>query len=78
MIFDKLLEIFANVIPEVDTKDIKPESSLTDELGLNSLTMMLLAVSIEDEYGIQFENADKLETVQDVCDYIEQKTSAGK
>ena len=78
MIFDKLLEIFANVIPEVDTNEIKPESSLTDDLGLNSLTMMLLAVSIEDEYGIQFENADSLETVQDVCDYIEEKTAAEK
>lgn len=78
MIFDKLLEIFENVIPEVDTNEIKPESSLTDDLGLNSLTMMLLAVSIEDEYGIQFDNADKLETVQDVCDYIAEKTGADK
>lgn len=78
MIFDKLLEIFENVIPEVDANEITPDSSLTEDLGLNSLTMMLLAVSIEDEFGIQFENTDKLETVQDVCDYIAEKTGADK
>ena len=48
MVFDKLLEIFENVIPEVDTADISEESTLFEDLGLNSLTMMLLAVSVED------------------------------
>lgn len=75
MIFDKLLEIFANVIPEVDTADITKESTLFEDLGLNSLTMMLLAVSVEDEFGIKFENADELNTVDDVCKYIESKTA---
>ena len=49
MIFDKLIEIFQNVIPEVDSGDIHKGSLLVEDLGLNSLTMMLLAVSIEDE-----------------------------
>ncbi len=74
MIYDKLLEIFGNVIPEVDSSEIGMDSSLTEDLGLNSLTMMLLAVSIEDEYDIKFEDADGLKTVKDVCAYIEEKT----
>lgn len=74
MIYDKLLEIFGNVIPEVDSSEINMESSLTEDLGLNSLTMMLLAVSIEDEYDIKFEGAEELKTVKDVCAYIEEKT----
>lgn len=74
MIYDKLLEIFGNVIPEVDASEINMESSLTEDLGLNSLTMMLLAVSIEDEYNIKFEDAGELKTVKDVCAYIEEKT----
>ena len=45
MVFDKLLEIFSNVIPEVDTSEITKDSTLFEDLGLNSLTMMLLAVS---------------------------------
>lgn len=74
MVFDKLLEIFANVIPEVDTADITKESTLFEDLGLNSLTMMLLAVSVEDEFGIKFDEVGELNTVADVCDYITSKT----
>ncbi len=74
MIYDKLLEIFANVIPEVDPSEISMDSSLTEDLGLNSLTMMLLAVSIEDEYNIKFEGADGLKTVGDVRGYIAERT----
>lgn len=74
MIFDKLIEIFKNVIPEVDSGDIHKDSLLVEDLGLNSLTMMLLAVSIEDEYGITFDDSARLETVNDVISYIEDKT----
>lgn len=74
MVFDKLLEIFANVIPEVDTADITKESTLFEDLGLNSLTMMLLAVSVEDEFGIKFDEVGELNTVEDVCKYITDKT----
>lgn len=74
MIFDKLIEIFQNVIPEVDSSDIHKDSLLVEDLGLNSLTMMLLAVSIEDEYGITFDDSARLETVNDVISYIEDKT----
>ncbi len=72
MVFDKLVEIFSNVIPEVDTAEITKDSSLMEDLGLNSLTMMLLAVSVEDEFDIKFEDMQNLETVGDVCDYITQ------
>lgn len=74
MIFDKLLEIFSNVIPEVDTETITKDSTLFEDLGLNSLTMMLLAVSVEDEFGIKFDEVGELNTVNDVCDYIADKT----
>lgn len=74
MIFDKLLEIFANVIPEVDTNEIKPESNLVEDLGLNSLTLVLLAVSIEEEYNMKFDDLSSKETVGEVRDYIAEMT----
>ena len=74
MIFDKLLEIFANVIPEVDTNEIKPESNLVEDLGLNSLTLMLRAVSIEEEYNTKFDDLSSKETVGEVRDYIAEMT----
>lgn len=58
----------------MDSGDIHKDSLLIEDLGLNSLTMMLLAVSIEDEYGITFDDSARLETVNDVISYIEDKT----
>lgn len=58
----------------MDSGDIHKDSLLVEDLGLNSLTMMLLAVSIEDEYGITFDDSARLETVNDVISYIEDKT----
>lgn len=74
MIFEKVVKIFENVTPEVDTADITKESALIEDLGLNSLTMMLLAVSVEEEFGIKFEETGELNTVGDVCDFIAAKT----
>ena len=74
MIFNKLLEIFSNVIPEVDQSEISKDSTLLEDLGLNSLTVMLLAVSIEGDYGVSFDADAKLDTVQDVIDFISAKT----
>ena len=31
---------------------------------------MLLAMSIEDAYGFEFDDDANFETVQDVCDYV--------
>ena len=43
----KLLEIFENVIPEVDTADISEESTLFEDLGLRSPDYYLDAVGAD-------------------------------
>ncbi|MGM9684373.1 MAG: acyl carrier protein [Eubacteriales bacterium] len=74
MILDKLKEIFAKVMPNADTSNITRESNLVTDLGINSLTMMLLAIMVEDEFGFHFEGSAKLETVGDIVDYVAEKT----
>jgi len=71
MIFEKLKKIFERVMPQVDTADIKPETVLTSDLGVDSLNMLLLAVSVEEEFDIKFEPSTKIDTVKDICDYVE-------
>ena len=71
MIFDKLKNIFEKVMPQVDTADIKTETVLTSDLGVDSLNMLLLAVSVEEEFGIKFEPSTKIDTVKDICNYVE-------
>lgn len=70
MIFDKLVEIFERVMPQVNTADITMDSVLSTDLGVDSLNMMLLAISVEDAFNISFEAGAKLDTVKDICDYV--------
>ena len=49
------------------------ETSFTDDLDVDSLTLIELIADFEDEFGIEIEE-DKLEdmkTVKDVVDYLE-------
>ncbi len=68
--FEKLMAILGEVAPNIDTASVTPSSNLTADLGLNSLSIMLLAMSIEDAYGFEFDDDANFETVQDVCDYV--------
>ena len=71
MVFEKLKEIFGRVMPQCDPATIKMDSVLATELGVDSLNMMLLAITVEDEFKIRFNSDAKLETVKDIVDYVE-------
>ena len=49
------------------------DSVLATDLGVDSLNMMLLAITVEDEFKIRFNSDAKLETVKDIVDYVEAK-----
>ncbi len=76
MVFDKLLNIFERVMPQIKTSDISMDSALASDLGVDSLNMLLLAISVEEEFGIKFEPNAKLDTVSDICQYVEVKSVA--
>ena len=71
MVFEKLKEIFGRVMPQCDPSTITMDSVLTTDLGVDSLNMMLLAITVEDEFKIRFSSDAKLETVKDIVDYVE-------
>lgn len=71
MIYEKLLEIIERVMPQTDTSKITMDSTLTGDLGVDSLNMMLLAITVEDEFNFRFETTSGLNTVKDICDYVE-------
>ena len=59
----------------VDPDTVKPETKIKDELGADSLDVMQLLMTIEDEYGVTIpdEELTSFETVQDVCDFLEKQ-----
>ena len=75
MTFERLIKIFKKVMPYANTDKISPKSSLVLDLHIDSVTLLMLVLGIEDEFGIQFDNLDNtaFNTVEDVIAYIDSK-----
>ena len=72
-IMEKLAEILADVLEEeVDVANVTLESDLFEDLGLNSIGILYVAMAIEEEFDMKFQNEDMLEikTVGDVVKFI--------
>ena len=74
MVFEKVKKIISEQL-EVDQSIISESSTITGDLGADSLDLVDLAMSIEDEFDIELsdEVLDKIKTVGDLAAYIEEK-----
>jgi acyl carrier protein len=61
---------------DVSIDEIRPESSFIDDLGADSLDIVELVMAMEEAFGtdIPDEDAEKIQTVKDATDYIQQRT----
>jgi acyl carrier protein len=68
---DKVKKIIVEKL-SVDLEEVVPEASFVDDLGADSLDLVELIMSMEEEFDIEIpdEDAEKLVTVQDALDYI--------
>src|SRR6266480_5645960 len=60
-----------------DEDEVKPEASFVDDLNADSLDLVELIMSLEEEFGTEIsdEDAEKIRTVQDAADYIDEHAS---
>ena len=56
----------------VDLEEVVPEASFVDDLGADSLDLVELIMSMEEEFDtdISDEDAEQITTVKDAIDYI--------
>lgn len=73
----KIIEILAETM-ELDEKKIFPQDKFVDDLGMDSLDAIELAISLEEEYDIQIPDKDiqRLDTIEDLASYIRIKKGA--
>lgn len=71
---EDLKEILQLIKPSLDLSTVNEDTKLVSDIGLDSLTIVLLSLAIENKYKIKFEGALKFNTVGDVIDYISQAT----
>lgn len=70
----KLKELLYEIDEDIDVEEIDEDSLLKEDVGLSSVAMLYMAVSIENEFEIDLSDADMkaLKTVGDVVQLIEQ------
>ena len=69
-IFNELKEILKLIKPSADFSTINDDSQLVRDVGLDSLTILLLSLAIENKFGFKFEGNPKFTTVGEVMDYV--------
>jgi len=77
-VFERVKRIVVNQLG-VEESEVKPESSFVDDLNADSLDLVELVMSLEEEFSnegnqieIPDEDAEKIKTVQDAVDYIKE------
>ncbi len=68
---DKIKKIIAEKL-SVDIAEVVPKASFIDDLGADSLDLVELIMSMEEEFDIEISDKEqeKLRTVKDAIDYI--------
>ena len=72
----KVKDIIINELG-VEAEKVTNEASFVDDLGADSLDTVELVMAFEEEFGIEIpdEDAEKLTSVGDAVDYIQQHQS---
>ena len=73
----EILAGLAEIVSEetgLPTDSVLPEKSFTDDLDIDSLSMMTIVVNAEEKFGVRIPDDDvkNLSTVRDAVNYIQQ------
>ena len=70
-VFEGLKEILTAIRPNADLSKAGFETELVRELGVDSLTMLLLSLATEEKFQVRFpDGAPAPTTVGEVCDAV--------
>lgn len=74
MTFDKVKDIIVENLG-CDESEVTMEANLMDDLGADSLDAVELSLGLEDELGVKIpdEDFEKMTTVKDIVNYIDQQ-----
>lgn len=74
-IFEKVKDLIADQLDVDDKESISNDSSITDDLGADSLDVVDLVMALEDEFNVEIpeDQVENIKTVGDIVKYIEDK-----
>ncbi|MBN2297067.1 MAG: acyl carrier protein [Deltaproteobacteria bacterium] len=70
----RIIELISEQL-EKDISEISPEMSFADDLGADSLDLVELIMTVEEEFNIEIpdEEAEKIKLVKDAIDYVKSR-----
>ena len=73
MVFEKVRTILVDQL-DVEEEKVTLEASITEDLGADSLYVVDLVMSLEDEFGVEIpdDQVENIKTVGDIVKYIEE------
>ena len=70
-VFEGLKEILSVLQPKTDLTGVDFNTELVRGLGIDSLSMMLLSLAVEEKFKMRFADGEPMPvTVGDVCDNV--------
>ena len=72
MVFEKVRDILVEKL-DVEEDKVTMEASITDDLGADSLDVVDLVMSLEEEFDVEIpdDQVENIKTVGDIVRYIE-------
>ena len=70
---ERLKVVIERVVPGIDLSNVSRDTRLVEDLGFDSLALMMMAMGIEDAFGYRFTEFVRFTTVGEVCDYLADK-----
>lgn len=74
MIFEEIREVVCEQLG-VEESEVTMETTFED-LGADSLDLFQVVIEIEEKYGIQLEDAERIKSIKDAVEYVQSKTNA--
>jgi len=73
MVLEKVVDLVAEQLG-VDKKTIRPESNIIEDLGADSLDVIEMLMTLEDEFGITIpdDKINQIKTVGQIVELIEE------
>jgi len=75
LVLEELKGLIKQIRPSIDLSEVTEQTELVRELGLDSLTVLLLSLGIENKFGFRFQGAPKFNTVGQVIDFVLEHTA---
>ena len=77
----EILTGLAEIVDEVagvPADQVTPEKTFVDDLDIDSLSMVEIAVAAQDKFGVEIpdDQLKDLKTVQDVIDYVKRSSAS--